>query len=165
MTLIKKFGKKIKNSVPEEYQKPEEKETVELEPWKDVLDTEKEPEYKTVKYEKARHAAESITENAEKKPSAEPITKTQSEYIDSMIKRCEQTIIQSENQLNYLRTTLDETQRKVKILKAIKNNNMSFEIGWLLNRINKLRDSSNGWKRLENEIYGYIEEIVDNGKK
>lgn len=160
MSMIKRFGKKVKESVPEEYQQPQE--TVDFKPIEDNSYA-KETKLETSEYEKSKDIAKNIDKMTEKYEETEIMK--QKDYIETMIQRCEQTAIQSEQQLKYIQKQLDDSRKKINVLKVLKNEDLRFEVRWLVDRIGELKDKPNGLVKLENEIYGYIEDEINNGKK
>lgn len=138
MGIGDKFRKKIKDSVPDDY--------------KEVKNKEEEPV-----------PLISIDEDETSKVSRkiDDVVKEQEDYIDSIIDECEQTLYRSEKEMNLIRKTIDDAERKIKIMKTVKNNKMTFDVSWLINRIGELKHSPDGWGELEAELFAFIEEEIE----
>jgi len=139
MGLAKKIGDQIKESVPEEYQKPQE-------------------EHEEV------GVFEPIEETSKKDPSNATRQLSELEnlnYINFQIKYYEEKLNNAEQVLKDLMDEVNTAKRRIQVLKVVKNNNLNFDVKWLINRIGELKDRPDGLKQLETEIFDFIEEEIE----
>jgi len=151
MKFGKKIGDKIRESVPSEFQMSDEqeKQSGRLKLFEPVLEP-----------DEIRKISEHV-DNYIKKDS-QPSELDELNYINSQIKEHEQCLQNAERQLKDLIVKVNMARRSINILKMIKNDNLSFSVKWLVNRIGELKGNKDALAILESEIVSYIEEEANN---
>jgi len=140
MGIIKRFGKKNIEEKPRIYDEEFSEKTVDCKPIEEI-------DEKVVD-----------TFLAKRDNEIDDALRKQDDYLTKMIYAAEHEINRSEEELDTIRKNLVESRRRIIVLNAIKDENMVFQVKWLLNRIGELKGTPDPLKKIESEIYSFIEE-------
>lgn len=157
MGITDAISKKIKDSVPPEFQTAEQ----------EIVDSAEDiAEYEAIPNHEKSAGTKEIENHISHivKPNKEVSTVNKLNYVTGQIRESESQLKDAEAQLREISERVIEAKKNIEILKVIKSEKLKFDVIWLVNLIGELKSRGDGLEDLEKEVYSVIQDGINDNE-